>query len=41
MTNHPSDSSSTMEEVEFNEMEDIIEDLSDDDNASADNNGQH
>ena len=34
MTNRPSDSSSTMEEAEFEEMEDIIEDLSDD-NAFA------
>ena len=29
-----------MEEAEFEETEDIIEDLSDDDNASVDNNGQ-
>ena len=40
MTNHPSDLSSTMEEVEFEETEDIIEDLIDDDNVSADSNGQ-
>ena len=40
MTNHPSDSSSTMEEAEVEEPEDIIKDLSDNDNDSADNNGQ-
>ena len=39
-TNHPSDLSSTMEAAEFEETEDIIEDLSDDDNTSVDNNGQ-
>ena len=38
MTNHPSDSSSTTAEMEVEELEDIIKDLSDGDNDSDDNN---
>ena len=41
MTNPPSDSSSTTAEVEVEEHEDILEDLSDGDTDSDDNKKDH
>ena len=38
MTNHPSDSSSTMAEAEVEELGDIIKDLSDGDNDDSHDN---